>query len=173
VTKIAISSGHGLKVPGAVGILEEVAEARRVVKRVAKYLRDMGVTVAEFHDDTSTAQGQNLGTIVDWHNRRERDLDVSVHFNAFTATHGPRGTETLYRSEREAAAAVSAATALAGGFRDRGAKKRTDLAFLNRTDKPAILIEVCFVDSAADAMLYGENFDAICRAIADALAGAG
>ena len=172
---IAISSGHGARIQGAVGILNEVREARRVVKRVAKYLKDMGVTVAEFHDDASTTQGQNLDTVTDWHNRQKRDLDVSVHFNAFAPTDGPMGTETLYVSAGAAtvAARVSGAVARAGGFRYRGPRIRGDLAFLNRADKPAILIEVCFVDSATDARLYGENFDAICRAIADALAGAG
>ena len=34
---------------------------------------------------------------------------------------------------------------------------------------PAILIETCFVDSQADADLYGEHFDAICEAIAVSL----
>ena len=36
------------------------------------------------------------------------------------------------------------------GFINRGAKKRTDLFFLNNTEMPAILMEVCFVDSEAD-----------------------
>jgi N-acetylmuramoyl-L-alanine amidase len=36
---------------------------------------------------------------------------------------------------------------------------------------PAILIEVCFVDSEADVALYGEQFDEICKAIANVLAG--
>jgi len=133
----------------------------------------MGVAVAEFHDDASTTQGQNLDTIIGWHNRQKRDMDVSVHFNAFAPTDVPRGTEVLYLSAVEAAAKVSNAIAVSGGFRDRGAKNRTGLRFLNGTERPAILIEVCFVDSATDARLYGENFDAICRAIADALAGAG
>ena len=36
---------------------------------------------------------------------------------------------------------------------------------------PAVLIETCFVDSKTDADLYRRNFDAICRAIAETLAG--
>ena len=169
---IAISSGHGARIQGAVGILNEVREARRVVKRVAKYLGDMGVAVAEFHDDASTTQGQNLDTIIGWHNRQKRDLDVSVYFNAFAPTDGPRGTEVYYLSEVKTAKKVSKAIARAGEFRNRG-RRPGSFAFLRLTKKPAILIEVCFVDSATDARLYGENFDAICRAIADALAGAG
>ena len=167
--RIAISSGHGARVPGAVGILNEVREARRMVKRVAKHLRDMCVTVAEFHDDASTSQGQNLDTITDWHNRQERDWDVSVHLNAFKPTDGPRGTEVYYLSEANTAKNVSKAIARAGGFRNRGGKPGS-FAFLRLTEKPAILIEVCFVDSVTDTGLYEANFDAICKAIADALA---
>jgi len=168
---IAISSGHGARIPGAVGILDEVREARRVVRAVAKHLGETGVTVHGFHDDESCTPWQNLGTIIGWHNRQDRCLDVSVHFNAFMPTDGSRGTEVLHLpdSEMDLAARVSKAIAVAGGFRDRGPMVRGDLAFLNRTDKPAILIEVCFVDSATDARLYGENFDAICLAIAGAL----
>jgi len=170
---IAISSGHGARIPGAVGILDEVREARRVVRRVAGHLREMGVTVHEFHDNESETQWRNLDTIIGWHNRQQRCLDVSVHFNAFSPTDGPMGTEALYVSMGAAGAAarVSAAVARAGGFRYRGPRVRDDLAFLNRVERPAVLIEVCFVDSATDAGLYGENFDAICLAIARSLAG--
>ena len=172
--RIAVSSGHGARVPGAVGILDEVREARRVVRRVAKHLRGMGVTVHEFHEDESDTPWRNLDSIIGWHNRQKRDMDVSVHFNAFLPTDGPMGTETLYISAgaARAAARVSGAVARAGGFRYRGPRVRDDLAFLNRAERPAVLIEVCFVDSATDARLYGESFDAICLAIADALAAA-
>jgi hypothetical protein len=61
---------------------------------------------------------------------------------------------------------MSADIAIAGNFIDRGPKQRTDLYFLNHTNEPAILIEVCFVDSRADSDLYQMNFDQICRTIA-------
>jgi len=55
----------------------------------------------------------------------------------------------------------------AGGLINRGAHKRSDLYFLNGTNEPAILIEVCFVDAAADVEAYQQNFEEICRAIAN------
>jgi hypothetical protein len=73
----------------------------------------------------------------------------------------------LYVTQNKLAAAVSEAIATAGSFIDRGPKKRTDLHFLNVCDMPAILLEVCFVDSTVDADLYRDNFDEICAAIAD------
>jgi N-acetylmuramoyl-L-alanine amidase len=168
---IVISSGHGLHVPGASGLISEVDEARMVVDRVAEELRNREVAVAVFHDNTSKSQSENLDTIVDFHNMHTRDLDVSVHFNAFETTSKAMGTEVLYVTQRDLAADVSDAIANSAGLIDRGPKERTDLYFLNNTDMPAILIEVCFVDSDADVALYGEHFDEICKAIANVIAG--
>ena len=171
MTRIALSSGHGLKIRGASGYLDEVDEARRVVERTAEYLRAAGVEVVTFHDDVSDDQNENLNRIVSWHNSQERDYDTSIHFNAYETTSKPMGTECLYVSQGDLADEVSAAIAFAGGFLDRGPKKRTDLFFLNNTDEPAILVEICFVDSKADADLYDENFEEICEALADAIGG--
>jgi N-acetylmuramoyl-L-alanine amidase len=170
---IVISSGHGKLVRGASGVIDEVDEARRVVERVADKLEARGVDVTVFHDNTSTTQSENLDCIVAFHNSQQRDLDVSVHFNAYVETENPMGTEVLYVTQGALAGEMSAAIADAGDFIDRGAKKRTDLAFLNGTEMPSILIETCFVDSSADAAAYEACFDAICESIATVLGGAG
>jgi N-acetylmuramoyl-L-alanine amidase len=156
--EIVISSGHGKLVRGAAGYLDEVDEARRFVEALADNLRKVGVSVNTFHDDKSTTQSENLETIVQFHNNYVRDLDVSVHFNAYQTTSHPMGTECLYMTQKEIAVEVAQAIADAGGFINRGAKYRDDLYFLNQTEAPAILIEVCFVDSKADADLYNEHF---------------
>jgi hypothetical protein len=169
--KIVISSGHGRHVRGAHGIIDEVREARRVVHRTAACLTTMGVGVIAFSDDTSTTQQQNLKTIVDFHNSHARDLDVSVHFNAFEPTDGARGTECLYLTQSELAAALAEAIAEAGGLKNRGAKYYPDLYFLNNTDEPAVLVEVCFVDAKEDVAAYDDNFELICAALARVLAG--
>lgn len=167
---IVISSGHGKYVRGAAGILDEVDEARRVVEQVAKELSARGVNVKVFHDDTSRDQNTNLNTIVNYHNKQDRDLDISVHFNAYEQCSKPMGVEVLYVTQSTVAGQVSAA--IAGcGFINRGAKKRSDLFFLNSTEEPSILIETCFVDSTADADLYQQQFGAICNAIANVLGG--
>jgi len=174
--RIVISSGHGLKVRGASCPspgLDEVNEARKTVEKIAEYMRAGGHTATTFHDDTSTSVNQNLSTIVNFHNRQTRDWDISCHFNAFQRTNSPMGTETLYVSStgQTMASKVSPALAKAGKFINRGAKKRTDLYFLNKTNKPSILLEICFVDSYADADLYRANFNAICQAVATAVTG--
>ena len=165
---IVISSGHGKYVRGACGIIDEVDEARRVVERVADGLAVRGVNVKVFHDETSHSQNENLDTIVNYHNAQTRDLDVSVHFNAYVETAKPMGIEVLYVTQSQLASQMATAIARCG-FLNRGGKQRSDLFFLNNTEMPAILIEVCFVDSEADAEIYNDNFLNICDAIADVL----
>ena len=171
--RIIFSSPHGLHVPGADKLINEVAEGRRVTIEVARLCRKHSIAlVREFHDDDSRTQNENLNAIVRHHNSFERDLDVSIHFNAFKPTPKPRGVEVLYRDPAimGLAAKVSAAIAGAGEFRDRGAKRRKNLRFLNQTNRPAILIEVCFTDSEEDVRLYKQNYEAIVHAIAFTLA---
>lgn len=171
--KVVLSSAHGKKVRGAKDLIDEVDESRRLVAQLADDLAVLGVVVATFDDDTSTSKMGNLKTIVAAHNRQSRDLDVSVHFNMATKTSEPRGTEVLYRSADMLTLAKRVANAIANvsGLINRGAKHRTNLAFLRQATKPAILIEICFVDSAADVRIYQQRFDAICKAIAEAIAG--
>jgi hypothetical protein len=166
IERIVISSGHGKYIRGASGILDEVDEARRVVEELAEMLQERGIEVIVYHDDVSTTQNENLNRIVDFHNSQTRDLDMSVHFNAYVETEKAMGTEVLYVSQKNLAASLSQAIASVG-FLNRGAKVRDDLFFLNSTEMPSVLLEVCFVDSEADAAVYRDNFSDICDAIAD------
>ena len=165
------SSGHSKKVRGAKHFIDEVDEARKVTNEVHRILttRYNGAG-SVFHDDTSTTQNQNLQTIVNYHNKQTRDLDWSIHFNAASITDAPRGVEVLYYDAKDLATKVSAAIAKVSSLKDRGAKQRTELYFLRNTNKPAILLEICFVDSKVDVELYRKNFNAICTAIAEVLA---
>jgi N-acetylmuramoyl-L-alanine amidase len=169
--KIVISSGHGKYVRGASGYIDEVDEARKVVDEVTKILNGAGIGTTSFHDDVSRSQSENLGRIVDFHNSKVRDLDISVHFNAYETTSKPMGCEVLYVSQEGLAGDVVDSICDAVDFVNRGPKYRGDLAFLNNTEEPSILIETCFVDSKADVDLYHQGFDLICNAIAEAVSG--
>jgi N-acetylmuramoyl-L-alanine amidase len=168
---IVLSSGHGKLIRGASGYIDEVDEARRVVAAVAEYLAAVGVDATVFNDDVSKTQDENLERIVDFHNSKTRDLDVSVHFNAYQTTEEAMGCECLYLSQQALAGNVVEAICGVSGLKSRGPKKRTDLFFLNNTDQPAILIEVCFVDSEKDTELYRAFFHSICGAITEAISG--
>src|SRR5215472_13479020 len=175
--KIAISSGHGKYVRGAAGPppwgLDEVNEARRVVPAVAEYLKLNGHEVVTFNDDVSTTQSANLNAIVNWHNKQwggKYDLSMSVHFNAYRPTDGGYGCETLYLTQAGLAQKITDAICSVSGLINRGIKKRSDLFFLNGTLQPAVLLEICFVDAAADVEAYQQHFDDIAQAIAGAIA---
>src|SRR4029077_2795058 len=165
--KVVISSGHGKYVRGASGYIDEVDQARRVVNDVAAKLNSSGIETVSYHDDVSKTQSENLKRIVDFHNSKTRDWDISVHFNAYETTSKPMGCEVLYVSQTgfELADEMVDNICTSSGLTNRGPKKRTDLAFLNNTEEPAILIEVCFVDSSSDVNLYNSNFYEICDAI--------
>jgi len=174
---IALSAGHSAIVRGAEGFIDEVDEARRVCVQLAKDLERRGVAVyGPFFDDVSDDQSENLNRIVDWHNDQpDHEYDVSVHFNASDAheTSEPIGTECLYVSQERLADQIAEAIHAASGLKNRGAKYRSDLKFLNSTDAKSVLLEICFVNSSADVTLYQKHFHKICSAIAEVFADQG
>ena len=52
---------------------------------------------------------------------------------------------------------------------DQGVNERTDLVVLNRTDMPAVLVEVGFINTDADNQLLDERFYDVAQAIADGI----
>lgn len=167
---VVISSGHSINCQGASDIINEVTEARKVVDRVYEIIKANGKACYKYHD-TAKSASTNLVNIVSFHNKYKDGIDVSIHFNAYSHTDKSRGVEVCYYSARNLAAQVSKAIAESAGFIDRGPKERKGLYFLSHCSKPAILIEVCFVDSVKDVELYKANFEKICQAIAKALIG--
>lgn len=167
--KFVISSGHGKIVGGAVGFINERAEAVKVVDRVYAILTNSyNGRGYRYHESTAQNQSQNLANIVNYHNSKDRELDVSVHFNSASAT--ATGTECLYYDAKSLSAKMSAAMAKALDVSDRGPKERKELYFLRNTTKPAILLEVCFVSNKNDTAKYKANFERLCQAIAKTIA---
>lgn len=169
-SQINISSGHSINCQGASDIINEVTEARKIVNRIYNLCKNMGIEVYKYHD-TSSSSSQNLANIVNWHNQFKDGIDVSIHFNAYQHTSNSMGTEVCYYSQSELASKVSLAISKASGLKDRGGKERKGLYVLKNTNKPMILIEVCFCDSSYDVQKYQQNFDNICLAIIQALTG--
>ncbi len=173
VKEIEIHPGHWINPnSGASGILNEVTEARKVAKRVYEILKDSKVPCTYFEDNTSANQRQNINYLVNQHNKDRDGLIVSIHFNSGGDSSKPIGTEVLYYDQQALAASISKAisTATGGGLLNRGAKQRLDLGVLASTYEPAILIEVCFVNSVVDAAIFRRDFEKICFAIAKELA---
>ena len=170
---ISISPGHFGPKTGASGFIDEVTEAIKVSKRVTEILKGAGIHVNYIEDKYSKNKKDNINWLVSQHNRSDRKLDVSVHFNSSSgSTDKGIGTETLVygESNKKLAKNVTDAISNASGLINRGVKIRTDLGFLRGTNKPSILIEICFVNSSVDVALYKRDFEKICLGIATELA---
>lgn len=162
--KINVHAGHnpdGKIACGAVGLIKESTEARKVKKEVIRLLRKKGHKVYDCTCTNGTSQTDVLKQIVKKCNQHKVDLDISIHFNSGAADKKGNGkttgTEVYVYSTKSAAYPVAeridkAIAAL--GFRDRGVKVRTNLYVLHRTNSPAMLIECCFVDDKDDVKLY-------------------
>ena len=55
------------------------------------------------------------------------------------------------------------------GFLNQGVNQRQDLVVLNRTQMPAVLVEVGFINTDVDNQLFDQRFDDIAQAIADGI----
>jgi N-acetylmuramoyl-L-alanine amidase len=167
--RLNIHAGHGPdgKIGcGAVGLIKESTEARKVTKLVIKYLTQSGHTVYDCTVNDGTSQSNILSKIVKKCNSHDVDLDISIHFNAG----GGNGTEVLVYSENSksytyAEKIVNSIAKL--GYKNRGVKVRKDLYVLANTKAPALLVECCFTDSKIDYKIY--DADKLARAIVTAL----
>lgn len=172
-----VSAGHNpdSKIAcGAIGLIKESTEARKVTNKVIELLRLNGHTVYDCTVNNGISQSNVLSKIVAKCNSHKVDLDISIHFNSgrndYKGDGSTGGTEVLvYNSKSKSVdEAVRICKKISEiGFRNRGVKTRTDLCFLRKTKSPALLIECCFVDDADDIKLY--NVNSMAKAIAEGI----
>lgn len=172
--KFNVHAGHnpdGKIACGAVGLIKESTQARKVRRKVTKYLRRAGHTVYNTTCNNGTSQTDVLNKIVAKCNSHTVDLDVSIHFNSGAGDEKGNGKTTgtevliyaLGKEPNETAANIAKEIAKLG-FANRGVKARPDLYVLNSTKAEALLIECCFVDDKDDVKLY--NAKKMAQAIA-------
>ncbi|MEK7016222.1 N-acetylmuramoyl-L-alanine amidase [Bacillus sp. FSL R9-9410] len=168
MARYSLHGGHNSIVQGAnSGNRKEHIMDRQVKDAVAAKLRALGHTVYDDTDEVGSTQVQNLNNIVRNSNSHNVDLVISFHLNASDGN--GQGVEVLYYDQKDLAAKISAQLAKDIGWRDRGAKQRTDLAVLNGTKAPAILIELGFIDNESDMAKW--DVDKIANSIVFALTG--
>lgn len=149
---IAIAGGHSAIARGASGYLDEYECDRAFVAQLIDAFDAQGWHVTDCSNEKSNVSAE-LREECRIANASGADLFIAVHFNAGGGT----GTEVWYYPYSIAetcAREVSRELASALGLPNRGAKSTTGLYVLNHTEMPAILIEVCFVDSEADAAAW-------------------
>lgn len=160
--KIFIDPGHGGKDPGAVGnnLYEKditLAVSLKLKALLEKY--DIEIKMSR-STDIYLAINERYQLVNAW----GADYFISIHCNAGGGT----GTETLYyKTNSKAYAQTLQSTFIdAMGLRDRGVKYRDDLGVIKWTKMPAVLIELAFIDTAADAVILRDKQDEMAQAIA-------
>lgn len=177
--KINVHAGHnpaGKVACGAVGLINESTENRRVKDEVIAQLQALGHTVYDCTEDNGSGQSDVLKKIVAKCNAHSVDLDVSIHFNSGAGNPSGNGKTTgveayVYSTSSKAKPyAEKICQAIAElGFRNRGVKLSTSLYVLKHTVSPAVLIECCFVDDKDDVELY--DYQKMAAAIVEGITG--
>ena len=164
--KICVNAGHTKfsTGTGASKYLNESTETRKIAYELMKLLADSQHEVIPAVYDRSS---NNLKEAVQLANNKCADLFLSIHLNAG----GGQGCEAFTWKGQQVTQAVKACNNLAAlGFKNRGVKDGSGLYVIKNTKCTAILIEVCFVDNAADTELFKKvGYSNIAQAIYKAL----
>ena len=97
------------------------------------------------------------------------DWFVSIHRNSSPYPNQYTGVETLVYNRYSEAARLAANINYQleqVGFVNQGVNERQNLVVLRRTQMPAVLVEIGFINTDADNQLFDAQFDAIAQAIA-------
>lgn len=167
---VVIDAGHGGSDFGAVysGRMEK-KDVLRLSLAVGNILEQNGVNVIYTRTgdiyETPAQKAQQA-------NAANADYFISIHRNASPFPNQYTGAESLVYSKNSIAARMASninKQLTQAGFANLGVNERTNLAILNQTNMPAVLIEVGFVNTDRDNMRFDSRFQEIARAIADGI----
>lgn len=166
-SKIILDAGHGGANPGAVyGGRREKEDALKLVLAVGERLSEAGVEVYYtrvtdvYESPYEKAMEANL---------IGGDYFISIHRNSSVYPNQYSGVESLVYND------LSQARVLAENINDRleqvgwtnlGVNERPNLIVLNRTEMPAVLLEIGFINTENDNMLFDSLFEQTADAIA-------
>lgn len=162
--KVVLNAGHTKSGAGsgAIGYLNESEETRKIVSHINRYLTSKGHEVVLDTVEKASSQSAYLYAVARNANKARADLFVSIHLNAG----GGQGCECYTWKGKKMDSAVGICRELNKlGFRNRGVKDGSHLYVISKTNIPAVLVEVCFVDNKKDADLYKRLGSSVAQAI--------
>ena len=167
---IVLDAGHGGSDFGAtyLGRMEK-DDNLRLTMAVGNILQNAGQNVIYTRTgdvyETPSQKAQKA-------NAANADYFVSIHRNSSPYDNQYTGIESLVYNR------YGTAAKMAGninrqlediGFVNQGVNERTNLAVLRQTNMPAVLVEVGFINTDRDNMLFDSRFNEIAQAIADGI----
>lgn len=169
MTTYAIDLGHGCAFDGgAVGIETEEFLINSAGKRLIEKLMRLGHSIVEVRPASAASTSDSLRRRTEKANNAKADVYVALHANKWNGS--AHGVEVYAMSPHGNAIASNVCeTISAMGFNNRGVKSGSHLYVVKNSDMPAVLIEMCFCDSARDISLF--NAEKMANAICLALTG--
>lgn len=170
--KVFLDAGHGGADSGACALgLREKDVALDIVLKIKDILVSKGLKVDSTRVIDVYVPYQQVGAIA---NNKKSDIFVSVHCNA-SKLHNAQGFEVLHHTN--SVEGKKLAEDIRQEFlkdrslytTDRGLKPRSDLAVLNSTKMPAVLVECAFIDNPSDNFILRNKKPEIAQAIANGI----
>ena len=156
--KIAVRGGHNYMSKGAVALIDEVVEDRKVYQSLMTNLVAAGHQVLDV-TPSNCGVNEDLRYGVSKANSWGADLFISIHFDkCYTSYNGSLGTGTWiygYGGNAETyARRIVNSVANGTGLVNRGVKTNAKLYELRNTNMPAVIVEVCFTEATRDVEIY-------------------
>ena len=167
---VVIDSGHGGANPGATYRgRQEKDDALALALAVGDILERNGIEV--YYTRTTDVYESPFQKAMEG-NAVGADYFVSIHRNSSPYPNQYTGVETLvynrYGEAARLAANINEQLEMVG-FVNQGVNERPNLVVLNRTNMPAVLVEVGFINTDADNQLLDDRFYDVAQAIADGI----
>lgn len=167
---VILDAGHGGADFGAMymGRMEK-DDTLRLTLAVGEILQNAGVNVLYTRTEDiyeSPVQKAQEG------NTSGADYFVSIHRNSSPYDNQYTGVESLVYNRYSAAGTMAENINMQleqVGFVNQGVNERKNLAVLRRTNMPAVLVEVGFINNDRDNVLFDARFYEIAGAIADGI----
>ncbi|MGI6500178.1 MAG: N-acetylmuramoyl-L-alanine amidase [Anaerostipes sp.] len=170
MASVILDAGHGGYDNGAqYNGRREKDDNLKLTLAVGEILSQNGVPVSYTRQDDIYQSPNEKARIA---NRSGADYFVSFHRNSSPNANQYNGVETLVFDDNGIKGQLARninANMEDVGFRNIGVKERPNLAVLNSTQMPAVLVEAGFLNSNQDNALFDERFDDIAKAIADGI----
>lgn len=167
---IMLDAGHGGAEPGAVyNGRQEKDDTLKLVLAIGDILQNNGIDVQ--YTRTSDVYETPFEKAMEA-NRAGVDFFISIHRNSYPTDNQVSGVESLVYDlsglKYEMAQEINEQLETIG-FVNLGVHARPNLVVLKRTQMPAVLVEVGFINSDTDNLLFDENFQAIAQAISEGI----
>lgn len=164
---IIIDPGHGGFDPGAVyGDRKEKDDNLRLALAVGQELENAGYNVVYTRKDDRYDSPYDKAQIA---NNAGGDLFLSFHRNFAERPDLYQGVQALVYDKNPLALRVAKDVneeLEKIGFENMGIESRKELVVLRRTNMPAVLLEVGFINSSVDNQIFDNDFSAMTNAIA-------